>query len=225
MESRMRSRTITVPIGFLTCLAVASGCTSTNPGQAEPGPAGVSGTLTVPPSSGSSPSPTSSVNGSLPSDGAPKVNNPLDASRFQRNPCGTLTSAQLQALNLPSQGAQRDAPLGPECEWRNPTSDGSVTAHFSIGNPDGLSAVYRANKAGQYKFFTVLPAVEGYPAVAFGVVDARDQGDCSVSVGLTDALIFDVSVHLSTANVGKKDPCAVTAQVAGMAVQTMKAGG
>jgi hypothetical protein len=136
-----------------------------------------------------------------------------------------LTAPQLQALNVPAQGTRRDVALGPECEWRNPDTNGSAIIHFSNENPRGLSGVYRAKNEGNYKYFTVLPEIDGHPAVAFDVVDGRDHGDCSVSVGLTDALIIDVSVQLSLANMGKKDPCEVTAQVAGMAVQTMKAGG
>jgi hypothetical protein len=41
---------------------------------------------------------------------------------------------------------------------------------------------------------------------------------------VADDMAFESIVQLSQANVGKKDPCEVAVEVAGLALQTMKAG-
>jgi hypothetical protein len=60
--------------------------------------------------------------------------------------------------------------------------------------------------------------------VARGSVDDRDIGRCTVVVGVSDEISFEVPLTLSEVNVGKQEPCGVAARVAGMALQTMKQG-
>jgi hypothetical protein len=168
--------------------------------------------------------PTSPTLGQLPSDGAPKVKNPLDASRFQSSPCQMLTAAQLQGLNLPAQGAPGAGPLGLACEWFNHDTGGYVHAQWADKNPNGLSGDYAAHKAGRFAYFIEYPDIEGFPGLASDLLDRRDKGACIVQVGITDQLEFQVGLQLSLRNVGQKDPCAVAVQAAGMMVTTMKAG-
>jgi hypothetical protein len=208
----------------LVGVVVLAGCTSTGPGRAEPAPADSpkpQSTASAPPTSGSA---TPSEDG-LPSDGAPKVKNPLNTSRFQQNPCLALTAAQAQDLNVGTAGEQRQGPLGQACNWSNSETGGNADLQFGDKSPRGLSAVYRANKAGKYVYFVELPEIEGHPAVAFHIVDRRDKGECAVAVGVADRLSFQLALSLSRANIGQKDPCEVTVQVAGMMLRTMKAGG
>jgi len=113
-------------------------------------------------------------------------------------------------------------PFGKACEWNNPNDTGSVTVHFLDRNPYGLSAEYQAHKDGKAALFEVLPPIEGYPAVATDVVDGRDQGLCTVVVGVSDEIAFEVPITQSQANIGSKDPCQIAAMVAGMALETMK---
>lgn len=80
----------------------------------------------------------------LPTDGAPKVKNPLDTSKYQQDPCLSLTSAQVQGLNLPAGGDPVSMPLGKACEWRNPETQGRVQIGFLDKDPHGLSSEYRA---------------------------------------------------------------------------------
>jgi hypothetical protein len=161
----------------------------------------------------------------LPSDGAPKVKNPLEVSRFEQNPCLSLTQAQVQALNLGPQGTPREAPLGQACTWTNTESQGFLDIAFLGKDPRGLSATYKANKDGRWAYFVEYPDIEGFPAVASDQRDERKSGSCILEVGVSDKLSFHVGIRLSRANVGQKDPCDVAAQVAGMALKTMKAGG
>lgn len=212
----MRIRHAASVVGLL-CLAV-TGCTITSQGAATP--ATTSGSSIT-----NSSSPPSGDEDDLPSHGAPKVEDPLDTTRYQGDPCSTLTASQAQdELNLPTQGKPEEIALGKGCEWFNPDTRGAVHIGLLTGNHRGLSAVYKANQEGKYPYFEELPAVEGYPAIASDIEDRRPRGICVVDVGVTDELILDVAVFLSQANVGHAEPCEMAAKVAGMAVKTMKAG-
>lgn len=211
----MRIRHI-APLVGLVCLAVA-GCTKVSGGDPTPVPTGsVSSTGSASSSSGSG--------DDLPSNGAPKVKDPLDASRFEQDPCSILTAAQTRDLNVPATGKKRDGTLGLDCEWRNPDTRGWVTIGFLTNNHRGLSAAYARNQSEPYAYFTPLSDIEGYPAIASDIVDRRSEGVCIVYVGVTDQLIFSVAMHLSPSNVGTTDPCELGADVAGMALRTIKEG-
>jgi hypothetical protein len=184
-------------IGLSAVMMILAGCTTAS--QGEPIPAS-----TVEATSADSSQPTSS-GPELPYAGAPKVDNPLDTSRFQQDPCQALSPDQVQYLGFES-GKPRDMPLGNACEWSKDGSLASVTVHFLDRSPYGLSAEYQANKDGKTGFFQVLPSIEGFPAVATAVVDDRDGGTCAVVVGVSDEISFEVPISLSMENIGKKDP-------------------
>lgn len=67
-----------------------------------------------------------------------------------------------------------------------------------------------------------FPDIEGYPAIARSGTDDRDIGGCSVFVGVAGDMVFEVNLKLLQVNVGVEDPCEVAAEVAGLALQTMK---
>ena len=206
----------TAPLVGLFCLVLA-GCTTVSPGEA------TSTSTSEISTTGSSPTPSSSNGGDLPSNGAPKVTHPLDdTSRFEQNPCSILTSTQTQELDLPSTGREDDGLLGLDCQWFNQDTQGQVTIGFLSKDSRGLSSSYAANEQGKYKYFNPLPPVEGYPAITYGTTDRRSSGICSVEVGVRDQLSFHVDLQLSQVNVGTKDPCATAAKVAGKALLTMK---
>lgn len=208
-------------LGAVVAVAMLAACTSTSPGRAEPAPTRTTTTDASPSTSGSG-APSGRP---LPSDGAPKVKNPLDTSRFQQDPCLALTDAQVQQLNLTGERNREERPFGNACRWRNPETRGHADLYFTDKIEDGLSSIYRANNQGKYKYFIELPEIEGYPAVAAGSTDGRKNGQCFADVGVSDTLAFQLSGRLSLANVGKKDPCEMTAQAAALMLQTMKAGG
>lgn len=95
--------------------------------------------------------------------------------------------------------------------------------NFLVDDPRGLSPEYDANRKGKWEFFEELPDIEGYPAITRGT-DLREDGSCTAVVGVADDLAFELIVQLSLTNIGKRDPCEVAAEVAGLALQTMKAG-
>jgi hypothetical protein len=201
-------------VGLFAVMAVA-GCTTTSRGEP------VSTTTIEVTESGSVPS-SPSDNQKLPFAGAPKVNDPLDTTRFQQDPCRALTADQAQSLTLPSVGERREAPLGKACTWENADTRGLVEVHFMDRYPYGLSAEYQANEDHKWAYFEQLPSIGGYPAVSRSRFDDRNTGKCTVVVGVSDEIIFEVPVRLSPENVGSKDPCQLASMVAGLALQTMK---
>src|SRR5690242_13801660 len=95
-------------------LALISACTTASKG--DPLPATSMETTT------SSSAPRTSSNGgeTLPFAGAPKVDDPLDTSRYEKDPCRSLTEDQAQSLNLPPTGnINNKVALGIGCEWKN----------------------------------------------------------------------------------------------------------
>jgi len=214
----MRNRPSMLFVGLLMVM-LASGCTTTS--QGEPGPATTKSVETGTTSS----SETDQANEELPTDGAPAVPNPIDTTTFQQTPCQMLTPAQSEELNVGSAGEPYDEALGNGCEWANKETRGRAKIAFLDKDPRGLSALYRADKEGKWAYFEELPPIEGFPAVIRDIVDRRPEGNCTVIVGVSDEIAFGTILELSQANVGKKDPCEVGAQVAGMALQTMKQGG
>jgi hypothetical protein len=212
----MRKRRSALLATFLIVVVVA-GCTTTSEGSPEPVP------------TTDRPAETTSANGGpedreLPYAGAPAVDNPLDTTRYQRDPCQALTAAQAQELNVRTPGEPYDDSLGKSCHFAGKSdAQARVDVGFFDQYPFGLSATYQAHEDGKYDFFNPLPPIEGYPAVARAGTDDRDDGACAVEVGTSDEISFEIALRLSAANVGTLDPCDTAAMVAGMVLQTMKA--
>jgi hypothetical protein len=201
-----------------TVAALLTGCTTTTAGQATPDPEGE-------PDTGTTTTESNEPNSDeLPTDGAPKVEDPIDTSKFQENPCLSLTSEQSEDIfGLSASGRQFPGALGEACEWTNDATQGEAEVRFLDKNPRGLSAEYAAEKEDVWVFFEPL-TVEGQPAVFRGQVDQRPDGACTAVIGASDEVTFEVRVLVSRQNIGKSDPCEVAADVAGEAVKTMKAG-
>jgi hypothetical protein len=190
-------------------VALAAGCTTTSAGTPLPSP---SASEELPP-----PDPDEA----LPSDGAPKVENPLDVTQFEEKPCDVLTPEDAQELNLPATGEQRGDSLGQTCYWRNSETRGFLAVSFFSGDERGLSSIYREAKGSDFPFFEPIADIEGHPAVAYNVDEEEPRVNCVVALGLSDQLAFTVSVDLSEANIGEKDPCKTSADIAGMLMKTM----
>jgi hypothetical protein len=214
----VRIRSLLLPVALIS--VVATGCTGKSQGDPRPAPGTEAESTDPAPPDSSTAGPAD-----LPTDGAPAVADPLDTSRFQQDPCGALTSDQSQKLNVGTSGKTYDGILGNACEWENAETRGRTAIVFLNEDPRGLSALYRANNAKKYAYFDELSPIEGYPAISRDIADDRPKGHCTVVVGTSDEIAFEAILQLSRANVGQKDACEVAAQVAGMALLTMKQGG
>lgn len=209
-------------LAALAAVTIVAGCTSASAGNPRPetGQGGGPGSSTAP-STGT----TTAEADELPYAGAPSVNEPLDSEQFQQDPCRALTASQADALNLQFPGKLDDGSLGNTCEFRVRTDRLALVEIASLDkNPFGVSAVYQAEEDGKLEVFEPLEPIDGYPVVAYGALDRRDKGACSVVLGVSDEIAFEIALQQSHRNIGKKDPCETAAMVAGKVLQTMKAG-
>jgi hypothetical protein len=195
----------------VTVLAVATGCTTTSEGTPLPTPSTTSTTSSTPNSGGD-----------LPSNGAPKVENPLDVSHFEQHPCNTLTAEDAATLNIPATGEQTGDAIGETCAWRNSETRGTLAVSFFSGDNRGLSSLYGEAKDVGWPYFEPIDDIEKHPAVAYDTDEKKPTVKCTVAVGLSDRLAFTTRVSQSDANIeNKKDPCEVATRVAGMLMRTM----
>jgi hypothetical protein len=206
---------------FAALLAVtATACTSTAQGNPVAGPTSAN-------DQAPSGSPTSSdepTKDTLPSDGAPKVAAPVDASYFEQNPCDVLTADQAKELDVDVRGERSDTNFGAGCSWQSARSNGNTSIDFMSDDKRGLSSTYRSHGKGEFAFFEPLADIEGHPAVALNPDDDDPKATCAIVVGLTDELAVMNITNLSSGNVGQKDPCAVAATATTLMVRTIKAG-
>ena len=206
----MRRTFVLLSASLLTLAA----CTSTNQGN--------------PLHSGDDPSQASpsSVADSVPGPGVPKVETPIDTTRFQQAPCNTLTEVQISDLLGPDVIPKPDlnGPGGPGCTWNVPkVSQAGVSVIFNKVNNGGLTTIYE-KKGTKFPFFMPMDSIDGYPAVAYGLIDERStRGRCAIALGTSDRDIVDVSIAQSEENIGKKDPCAAAHDVAGMVLGNLRA--
>jgi hypothetical protein len=192
---------------LLSAALLAAGCSSSAPG--EPGP------LTT--SAGAVASSTANLYG------APHVSNPLDTSAFQKNPCSSLTTAQLNALNVGTQSEVRNNPAGPTCAWKPGAGESrSVALITYVTSGQGLSGVYSDKNAGGP--FEILPPVDGYPAVYAPVTDERSRGVCQIGVGVSDTLVVVIGLTINSGQY-KTDPCTPNTQLAADVISNIKSGG
>lgn len=204
----------------LTVAVVATGCVNTTEGSPLPDPDDGGSSTSSSPSS----DPDEPESDELPYAGAPAVTNPLDTASFEQDPCRALTSAQADTLKVRFPGNLRDSSLGKACEFRVRSDRLALVEVASLDkNPFGVSAIYQAEEDGKLELFEPLEPIDGYPVVAYGALDRQDSGACSVVLGASDEIAFEIALQQSDGNIGKKDPCETAAMVAGLVVETMKA--
>jgi hypothetical protein len=211
-------RMLRVAAGVVLVAIVATGCTSERNGTLiEPGATGSSqSNVNDPPTSVS---PTNDA-----TYGAPRVSQPLDAAQFLKQPCAVLTEAQLARFGVsrpgePDTDSEIAKTSGPGCLWHaSPTVDSTLGMSFLTGNKRGLSDTYRGRS--RFKFFEET-TVEGYPAVFNDLSDGRPDGQCNITVGISDTLAFRAREEGGL--VGQA-VCDRAKQVAAAVIATLKAG-
>jgi len=199
-------------------LATVAACTTTTSGN----PSAATGT-----NSRSQSATPQSNSDDVPGPGVPKVDNPINTSRFRQTPCDSLPQDQVTELLGNGAEAKPDvtAPAGPTCDW-HPAGTSHASVHVIFGTVDdlGLTSVYRARGA-TYKLFEVLEPIDGYPLVAYGTSDRRaTDGMCAVAVGTSDRSTMDVAISQSQENVGKTDPCDAARAVAVKVLENVRKG-
>lgn len=166
--------------------------------------------------------------GAGPSDdrhGAPRVREPLDASRFLTDPCGLLTPEQMRGFDISrpgvidSTGALAEH-VGMGCFW---SSDDDISRGYGIGwlvgNRNGLADTYRGRD--RFAGYFEPTEVDGYPAVLNDVTDERDKGECNIVVAVSDTLTFLAGESSGFARPGSP-PCERSRELAAAALATLK---
>lgn len=201
----MRNSTKVLALSTLSIALLLDGCSTVTGGSGSP--------------SGSSANTPSDSSQDL--HGAPKVQNPLDTSKYQADMCSVLTPQQRAALNLVSTGKADQGFSGPGCSWNESTGQHmQLRVEAATLYPYGLSTLYKKHDSGQMAVFQPLGDIDGYPAVRAELVDSTDTGSCTVSVGVTDKLAFSIGQGSND----KSDPCGTSKKIAAMVVQTLKGG-
>lgn len=157
----------------------------------------------------------------LPS-GAPHVTNPLHYKEFVKNPCSTLTSAQVQELSSSfgiGKQTRTGNVVGASCTWLGPGTTAQVDISFPMGKY-GLSSLYVNGKLdpGEAR---PEPPIGGYPTVQNLAFD--DGGSCGIDVGISDKQVVDVSYAPN--NMSVPDKCGAARKIAAAAIKTIKAAG
>ena len=183
-------------------------------------------TTGTPSPSSNSPGRTSSGSADqVPGAGAPKVENPINVTRFLQAPCDALTAEQVDSFLGKGVSPKPDlkGQAGPECFWHSPSiSQAGVGVIFTHAANLGLTSVYAA-RGTKYPFFKPLEPIDGYPLVAYdGEGDQSSKGRCTVAVGASNTQAIDISITQSEENVGKKDPCIAAREVAGKVLTNLK---
>ncbi|MCU1687323.1 MAG: hypothetical protein JWQ81_8062 [Amycolatopsis sp.] len=172
-----------------------------------------------PAQSGSSKAPSSGEQGgetSAVANSAPSIGNPLTADQFVAAPCASMSPAQLADLGVAS-GQVNNSDSGPACDWR--AGEGTDIHVAYLETKRGLTNYYILNDSGSWKpgYFEPLD-VQGYPAVYASDSDKRPAGVCLLSVGITNQLIFTVTVTAQTGD----GSCATAKTVADDILTTIK---
>lgn len=194
---------------LLLALAALTACTNSTNGSAQP----------VLPRSTPQPPPSSPAAAN--NYGAPKVTTPLDTTKWQANPCATLTPAQLTALGVTQPGKLTPDPTGSVCDW-SPQLDAhyglGFNAQFDPGEAKGLANDYQSAPGTLSR----LPDIDGQPAVTQPAQNT--DGSCIIYIGATDAVDYVSTVLISAGLPHYDDPCSVARQVAEDATLTMRSG-
>ncbi|ANZ35458.1 hypothetical protein BBK82_04550 [Lentzea guizhouensis] len=172
------------------------------------------------------PTPTSQPTGTGQSGGAPKVGTPLDVTVFEAAPCTAVTPAQVEAFGLTGvTGKVNTTAPGKACLWTGVNTAARSSPGLVI-LPDGtnLGTIYANKDNGTYAAFEELPAIQGYPAALTLAADLRAQGNCEISVGVSDdrAILFTFSSLSGSPRFA--DPCGSLTEFANLAITTIKAG-
>ncbi|GAB3449724.1 DUF3558 domain-containing protein [Actinophytocola sediminis] len=205
-------RVLTKAAILFVLLVMVAGCTSERPGTA----VGVDESGTA----------TSEASAEEETYGAPRVSDALDVDRFVKQPCLVLTQAQLTEFRVVKPGvSDTDSEIakhsGPGCHWEREDVQPSASIigmSFLVGNKNGLSDTYRGRS--RFDFFEET-TVDGFPAVFNDLSDGRENGNCNITVGISDTLTFRAR---EGGGPHGQIVCDRTKQLASAILDTLKAG-
>ncbi|OXM66402.1 DUF3558 domain-containing protein [Amycolatopsis vastitatis] len=168
------------------------------------------------------PSPAVSASTSSVPDGVPRVERPLDTSKFEKDPCSALTVGQLSQLGITTEPKPMpEDKLGPSCDWNAYDEIGLTVGARLLTIGSSLANLYKQHEQGELPLFQPV-VISGYPGILVDLDNAKPQGKCSAEVGVRDDLLYSVQVTISSDAKDYADPCPVAKKAAELAVSTMK---
>ncbi|WP_176218249.1 DUF3558 domain-containing protein [Saccharomonospora piscinae] len=164
-------------------------------------------------------------------DGRYFVENPLDVTSFLGRPCDLVSPGVLAELGfLPEGGRARTSESdaiakkeGPYCGWSG-SDEGNLTVAIQSGNADrgvgGLDGLFDLHSQGRFEYWSET-TVDGYPAAYHNMLETdREEGNCSLGVGIQKELSFSVSADYYTDN--PEQACQVAEAIAADVVENLK---
>lgn len=167
---------------------------------------------------------TSEVSSSTdPSLGGYEIPEPLELSPFSSRPCDLVAQDILDELGYDPEGTAKleesDAVAargGPYCFWRaRESGEGTLTVTILSGNAErgfgGLSGLRSLYEQGEFAYWEDATVLD-YPAAYVSQWDRRADGECGISVGVSEEMAFSVM-----AGFYREDPdraCSVVSEVA-----------
>jgi hypothetical protein len=150
-----------------------------------------------------------------PKDGAPKVADPLDVDRIVDEPCAGLGTDQLSGLGFAGPGELNTVGKDDGCDWYMDDSRmHSVTIRPLASDKDGLGDAY--HRRDDYAYFEPT-TIGGYPAAYGSMMDLRDDGNCTLQVGVTDELAIEVTTYFLDV-----EPCPMAGRTAEAMVEHIR---
>jgi hypothetical protein len=201
---------VSVAIALSVAAIALTGCTTTEAGSAIPAP--------NPPEP-----PAASSTEAAPT--APTVAEPLDASKYLADPCAILTPAQLASYgmtrsedpNTPSTSTDFSLPT---CLWYGSAQSFNVGVSWLTSNKNGLADTYDIQESDTWEYFEAIE-VEDYPAVFNYFSEDPQYGNCHVTVGVSDRLVFTVNIQ-GQGNIDAQTGCDLVIRVATAVIQMLK---
>ncbi|MDV6012563.1 DUF3558 domain-containing protein [Haloechinothrix sp. LS1_15] len=164
----------------------------------------------------------------LPHSGAPAVDEPIDTTRFEDDPCLALDDELLAEAGYEYEEAEARITEHDDsvCDWDMGLGYGHFRVAYTLNNKEGLSGIYEDHALNEWALFNEVDETDGYPTLIADPADARDRGSCNAIVGVRDDLAMWVTV---TAGPGSNAPfrgegeaCEAAYELAELAVETMK---
>ncbi|WP_040922204.1 DUF3558 domain-containing protein [Saccharomonospora xinjiangensis] len=161
-----------------------------------------------------------------------RVSEPLEISPYLSRPCDLVSSQLLGKLGTSPDKSNPRLPkddevaagVGPSCSWKI-EGEGSIGIGIASENArrgaGGLRALELLREQGRFKLWEES-SVSAYPAVYFGVRDARTEGDCDLAVGIADDMTFSVAaIGFSS---GDQQACDVADEIAADVIANLRKG-
>src|SRR5699024_2284198 len=161
----------------------------------------------------------SAANG-LPKNGAPAVENPLDASMLKDDACAAMTDEQ--AKQLP--GNFQDTRMsGNDCSWGyrdDMFRIGGIGGSLDLDHPGGLSDYYGSSDNDLGKTIPV-DTVHGYSAIQYDIGQS-ESGSCVIKIGMRGDIVYTAQAVLTSDHRSYDAPCEVTREFAEIVVENLK---